>query len=235
MNCIIVDDEPLAREILEQFVGKVPFLNLKAICSNAFQAMDVINNDKIDLIFLDIQMPDLSGMQMYKSLKNKPQVIFTTAYSDYAIEGFDVDATDYLLKPTTYERFMKAVVKAFDIYSKINSDIEFRGKQNSTEFLFVKDGTKTINVRLSDVLYMEGMKDYIRIHTSDRTITTLMSMQLMMEKLDPEIFIRVHRSYIVSISNIDTIQRNRIIIGDKWIPVGDFYKENFRELINKYN
>ncbi len=235
MNCIIVDDEPLARELLEQFVNKVPFLNLKALCSNAFQAMAVLNNDSIDLIFLDIQMPDLSGLQMYQSLQNKPQVIFTTAYSNYALEGFEVDATDYLLKPFTYERFMKAVAKAYDNYSKIyGADDSVRDK-NLAEFLFVKDGTKTVKIILQDVLYMESMKDYIRIHTTEKTIVTLTSMQNMVDKLDPKLFARVHRSYIVSIAKIDAIERNRIVIGENWIPIGNYYKDAFKEILEHYH
>ncbi len=235
MNCIIVDDEPLAREVLEQFVNKVPFLNLKALCGDAFQAMAVLNNDSIDLIFLDIQMPDLSGMQMYQSLSTKPQVIFTTAYSDYAIEGFEVDATDYLLKPFSYERFMKAVVKAYDNFKKTNIKEGSIRNLNTPEFLFVKDGTKTVKIHLKNVLYMEGMKDYIRIHTKTNSIMTLMSMQTMLGKLDSNLFIRVHRSYIISIANIDAIQRNRIIIGDNWIPVGNYYKDNFKEAMERYH
>ena len=235
MNCIIVDDEPLAREVLEQFIKKVPFLNLKALCGDAFQAMALLKNNKIDLIFLDIQMPDLSGMQMYQSLQNKPQVIFTTAYSDYAIEGFEVAATDYLLKPFTFERFLKAAAKAYDKFNAEPIDDVSRKDHNTNDFLFVKDGTKTVKIHLKNILFMEGMKDYIRIHTSERAITTLMPMQTMLDKLDPRLFVRVHRSYIISIAKIDSIERNRIIIGDTWIPVGNYYKASFKGIMERYH
>lgn len=226
MKCIIVDDEPLARNILEDFIEKIPFLQLEASCKDAFQAMDILKDNKIDLIFLDIQMPEFSGMQLYQSLHIKPQVIFTTAYSNYAVEGFEVDATDYLVKPFSFERFMKAVIKANDIksnqYSQNSASNNF-----SKDFIFIKDGTKTIKLLTSDILFMESMKDYIKVYTTTTTAITLMSMQMMLDLLPSNLFARVHRSYIVSLPKIDTIQRNRIVIGDKWIPIGNLYKEDF--------
>jgi len=226
MKCIIVDDEPLARKIVEDFVEKVPFLELTASCSNAFEAMDILKDNQINLIFLDIQMPDFSGMQLYQSLHIKPQVIFTTAYSNYAVEGFDVDATDYLVKPFSFERFMKAVSKANEINNnqllKQSGDNRF-----SKDFIFIKDGTKSIKVLLKDILFMESMKDYIKVYTTSQPIMTLMSMQVMLDLLPSNLFVRVHRSYIVSISKIDSIQRNRIVIYDNWIPIGNLYKEDF--------
>lgn len=226
MKCIIVDDEPLARKILEDFVEKIPFLQLEASCKDAFKAMDILKDNQIDLIFLDIQMPEFSGMQLYHSLHIKPQVIFTTAYSNYAVEGFNVDATDYLVKPFSFERFMKAVIKANDF--KSNQISHNSGSNNfSKDFIFIKDGTKTIKLLTSDILFMESMKDYIKVYTTSTTAITLMSMQMMLDLLPSNLFVRVHRSYIVSLSKIDTIQRNRIVIGDKWIPIGNLYKEDF--------
>ena len=237
MNCIVVDDEPLARDLLEDFIAKVPFLKLKALCKNGFEAMEVLQKEKIDLIFLDIQMPDLSGLQLFESLAHKPQVIFTTAYHDYAVEGFDLDATDYLVKPFTFDRFLKAANKAYRIYHTNNTGVDSlkQTEENaSKDILFVKEGTATVRINLSDVLYMEGLKDYIKIFTTGKTILTLMPLKKMEEKLPDDIFIRVHRSYIVSIPKIDSIERNRIVIGENWIPVGDYYKEEFHKRLKSF-
>ncbi|MCK4676693.1 MAG: response regulator transcription factor [Bacteroidales bacterium] len=237
MKCIAVDDEPLALELLEDFISKVPFLKLKALCKNAFEAIEALEKDKIDLIFLDIQMPDLSGIQLFRSLSSKPLVIFTTAYSNYAVEGFDLDATDYLVKPFSFDRFLKAVSKAYRQFNKqhappiISHDKE---KKTAKEFIFVKEGTTTVKIILNDILYIEGLKDYIKIFTSGKTILTLMSLKAMEKKLPGDYFVRVHRSYIIAVAKIDSIERSRIIIGKKWIPVGDFYKENFQRMLKKY-
>jgi len=237
MNCIIVDDEPLARDLLEDFTLKVPFLKLKAVCKNGFEAVEVLQKEKIDLIFLDIQMPDLSGLQLVESLSIKPQVIFTTAYHDYAVEGFELDATDYLVKPFTFERFLKAANKAFHIYHVKNTGMEslkLNDDNVSKDILFVKEGTSTVRINLNEVLYMEGLKDYIKIFTTGKTFLTLMSLKKMERKLPKDIFIRVHRSYIVSIPKIDSIERNRIIINDNWIPIGDYYKEEFFKRLENF-
>jgi DNA-binding LytR/AlgR family response regulator len=237
MNCIIVDDEPLARDLLEDFTAKVPFLRLKALCKNGFEAMEILQKEKIDLIFLDIQMPDLSGLQLFESLSVKPQVIFTTAYHDYAVEGFELDATDYLVKPFTFERFLKAANKAYRIYHVRNTgedSLKQTDENTPKEILFVKEGTTTVRINLTDVLYMEGLKDYIKIFTEGKTVLTLMPLKTMEEKLPHDTFIRVHRSYIVSIPKIDSIERNRIIIGENWIPVGDHYKEKFQKRLKRF-
>ena len=215
----------------------MPFLKLKALCKNAFEAIEALEKDKIDLIFLDIQMPDLSGIQLFRSLSSKPLVIFTTAYSNYAVEGFDLDATDYLVKPFSFDRFLKAVSKAYRQFNKqhaapiISHDKE---KKTAKEFIFVKEGTTTVKIILNDILYIEGLKDYIKIFTSGKTILTLMSLKAMEKKLPGDYFVRVHRSYIIAVAKIDSIERSRIIIGKKWIPVGDFYKENFQRMLKKY-
>ena len=236
MNCIIVDDEPLARDLLEDFTSKIPFLKLKALCKNGFEAMEVLQKEKIDLIFLDIQMPDLSGIQLFQSLSVKPQVIFTTAYHDYAVEGFELDATDYLVKPFTYERFLKAANKAFKIYHVDNTKTDsLKQTENNIkkDFLFIKEGTSTVRVNIDDIQYIEGLKDYIKIFTKDKFHLTLMTLKAMEEKLPSDKFIRVHRSYIIAVSKIDSIERNRIIIGEKWIPIGDYYKEGFHGLLER--
>lgn len=232
MKCIIVDDEPLAREILESYIEKVPFLKLIASCKNAFEALDKIQQEKPDIIFLDIQMPDLDGIQFYESLVYKPLVIFTTAYSDYAVSGFDLDATDYLVKPFSFDRFMKAVNKARMNQKRDTSEDagNFRRK-----FMFVKDGVKVVRVPYDDVLYFEGMKDYVKIVMKDKFILTLISMQHMTDKLPNDLFVRVHRSYIVSISKIEKVEKNRVVIDGKWIPVGNSYKNLLSDALGQIN
>ncbi len=230
MNCIIVDDEPLARDILEDFAGKVPFLSVKASCQNGFEALQVLQKEKIDLIFLDIQMPDMNGIQLYESLNYRPLVIFTTAYSNYAVTGFDLNAVDYLVKPFAFQRFMKAVNKAYE---------QYRAQQPATpgfehNFMFVKDGTKIIKVNYDDILYIEGMKDYVKLNLRDKKmVLTLMSMQHMMEKLPKARFIRIHRSYIVPLSKIEVIEKNRVIIGGKHLPVGSSYKNELMAALER--
>jgi DNA-binding LytR/AlgR family response regulator len=233
MNCIIVDDEPLALDLLEDFIGRIPFLNLLAICKNGFEAATAIRNNKVDLIFLDIQMPDITGIQLFQSLTLKPQVIFTTAYHEYAIEGFNLDATDYLLKPFSFERFLKSVNKAYDLFQlKTKNGIADPSAQEKS-YIFLKEGTSTVKVILSDILYLESLKDYIKIHTPQKTFITLMPLKTMAEKLPHDKFMRVHRSYIIAFSKIDSIQRNRIVIGENWIPIGEQYKEAFFKSIEK--
>lgn len=232
MKCIIVDDEPLAREILESYVEKVPFLQLVASCKNAFEALDRVQHDRPDLIFLDIQMPDLNGIQFYESLVYRPQVIFTTAYSDYAVSGFDLDATDYLVKPFSFDRFMKAVNKA-----RTSQQHEAMGEKGNSDrkFMFVKDGVKIVRVSYDDILYFEGMKDYVKIVMHDKFILTLISMQHMVEKLPKDMFVRVHRSFIVSIPKIEKIEKNRVVISGKWIPVGNSYKGILSDALGQIN
>ncbi len=236
MNCIIVDDEPLARDLLEDFVSKTPFLKLKALCKSGFEAMEALQKEKIDLLFLDIQMPDLSGIQLFQSLTEKPQVIFTTAYHDYAVEGFELDATDYLVKPFAFERFLKAANKAFKIYHVNNTQTDSLKQttdNTNRDFMFIKEGTSTVRINLDEILYVEGLKDYLKIFVKDKFHLTLMTLKAMEAKLPKDKFIRVHRSYIIAIPKIDTIERNRIIIGEKWIPVGDYYKEGFQGLLER--
>ncbi len=228
MNCIVVDDEPLAREILEEFIRKVPFLSLKASCKNGFEALEFLQKENIDLIFLDIQMPDMSGIQLYGSLNYRPLVIFTTAYSNYAVTGFDFDAIDYLVKPFAFERFMKAANKA---YRQFQSRAD-GGADHRRDFMFVKDGTKMVKVDFEDILYLEGMKDYIKIILKDKKmVLTLMSMQHMMEKLPGEGFIRIHRSYIVPLSKIESVEKNRVLVAGKHLPVGQSYKTGLMQAL----
>jgi two-component system, LytTR family, response regulator len=243
MNCIIIDDEPLAQEIIEEYIGKVPFLNLVAKCSSAFDAFDALRQHTVDLIFLDIHMPHINGIDFIKSIEYKPMFILTTAYSEHALESYEINALDYLLKPIPFNRFIKAVNKAYDLYSlKKKSENGSaaplpKPTSNATEkFLLVKTDYQTVRIDLENVLYIEGLKDYVKIYTSNaKPVITLNSLKKLSEKLPNDDFVRVHKSFIISLSKIQSMSRGRIYIGDKVIPIGDSYKDFFNELINKHN
>lgn len=228
MQCIIIDDEPLAIELLEDFVSKIPFLNLVQSCSSAFEAIQVIQKGTIDLIFSDIEMPNFTGIEFIKSLEKKPLVIFTTAYSHYAVEGFNLNALDYLVKPIPFHRFLTAVNRAHELFD-LKTDAETSASQPlpQSDFIFVKSDYENLKVNLNTIRYIEGLKDYIKIYTNDvKPILTLNSLKAFEEKL-PVNFIRVHRSYIVSLNHINSVQRNRIIIDKNYIPIGQNYKDEF--------
>ncbi|WP_339663219.1 LytTR family DNA-binding domain-containing protein [uncultured Polaribacter sp.] len=230
MNCIIIDDEPLALELLEDFISKVPFLKLIASCSNAFEAANVLQEHKIDLIFTDIEMPDFSGIDFIKSLDTKPMFIFTTAYSHYAVEGFNLNAIDYLVKPIPFHRFLKAATRAQNLLKlKIEEEvIPVVNQETAPQFIFVKSEYENLKINLDDIKYIESLKDYIKIHThKEKPILTLSSLKSFEEKLGKLNFIRVHKSYIVSLKHIYSVQRNRIIIDDNWIPIGLNYRDDF--------
>jgi DNA-binding LytR/AlgR family response regulator len=234
MKCIIIDDEPLAIELLEDFISKIPFLELVASCSNGFEATSILQEQKIDLIFTDIEMPDFSGIDFIKSLEVKPLFIFTTAYSHYAVEGFNLNAIDYLVKPIPFHRFLKAATRAQNLLSlKIEEEKPTLDKENIQEFIFVKSEYENLKINLSDIKYIESLKDYIKIHThKEKPILTLSSLKSFEEKLGKLNFIRVHKSYIVSLKHIYSVQRNRIIIDDNWIPIGLNYRDDFIKKID---
>ena len=241
MNCIIVDDEPLAQQVIEEYVKTIPFLTLTGKCSSAFEAFDYLRMHKIDLIFLDIHMPNVSGIDFINALDNKPYFIFTTAYSEHALEGFNLNAVDYLLKPIPFERFLKAVNKVYELYTLRAGKPEHKLEpvsevKRTDDFIMVKSDYQSLRINLNDVIYIEGLKDYVKIHlVSDKPVVTLNSLKNMAEKLPSDLFIRVHKSYIVSINRINSIVRNRIVIGDKWIPIGENYKDVFHELLRKHD
>ena len=241
MNCIIVDDEPLAQQVIEEYVKTIPFLTLTGKCSSAFEAFDYLRMHKIDLIFLDIHMPNVSGIDFINALDNKPYFIFTTAYSEHALEGFNLNAVDYLLKPIPFERFLKAVNKVYELYTLRAGKSEHKLEpvsevKRTDDFIMVKSDYQSLRINLNDVIYIEGLKDYVKIHlVSDKPVVTLNSLKNMAEKLPSDLFIRVHKSYIVSINRINSIVRNRIVIGDKWIPIGENYKDVFHELLRKHD
>ena len=231
MNCLIVDDEPLALELIESYVLKTPFLELKGKCQNAFEAMSVLNTEKIDLIFLDIQMPDMNGIDFSKTLSPEIKIVFTTAFKDYAFEGFKVNAIDYLLKPFNYAEFLKAANKASERFTVVEDKKETSG---NTQFIFVKSEYKQIKINLHDVMYFEGLKDYIKIWLSSqpKPILTLMSLKTLENQLSPEKFMRIHRSFIVALDKIETVERSQVIINKERITVAEQYKEKFQEFLD---
>lgn len=233
IRCIAIDDEPLALKQISSYIEKTPFLEQAALCHSAFEAMEYLENEDIDLMFVDINMPDLNGMDFVKSLSRKPEIIFTTAYSDFAMEGFRVDALDYLLKPISYTVFLKAANKArnwFELNQKQTETL-----QASQDSLFVKSEHKMIRIFFTDIKYIESSNEYIQIHLiNDQPVTTLIRLKTMEEQLPKEKFMRVHRSFIVNLDRIKVIERNRIVFDKNvYIPVGEQYREAFQAFIDK--
>jgi DNA-binding LytR/AlgR family response regulator len=237
INCIAIDDEPLALDIIRDYCSKVPFLNLIRTFDNAMDSIEFIRSNKLDLLFLDIQMEELTGIQLLHALKHRPYVIFTTAYDSYAIQGFELDIIDYLLKPISFERFVKSVDK---VYEKMHTDQMLKTKPDPVvaapsedAYFFVKTETRMEKVRYTDVLYIEGMGDYWRIITPGKRIMTLLNYKKLEEMLPPRQFIRVHKSFIVAVDKIDSVERNRIKIADRLIPVSETFRKTFFDFIEK--
>jgi len=240
IRCLVVDDEPLALNILEDYISKMPFLQLIKATTNPIEALTLVQQGDIDLVFLDVQMPELTGIQFLRIANGKAKVILTTAYPQYALEGYELDVVDYLLKPIAFDRFFKSAQKAQSIIqpavTKPVAAAEPAQKDDfSNDFIFVKTEHKIQKVYLHDILFIEGLKDYISIFTPAERIITLQNMKKMEDALPPKHFIRVHKSYIVSINKIDSIERSRIFIGDKIIPVGDTYREDFFKIVDGKN
>ena len=229
INCVIIDDEPLALDLLESFVAKTPSLNLIARCENALEALEIINREPVDLVFLDIEMPDITGIQLVKSLDKKPLIIFTTAYDKYAVEGFELDVVDYLLKPIPFERFVKAVNKASTLHLAKNPQAK---PDETPDHIYVKADYQMVKVTIKDILYIEGLKDYIKIYLPQKTILTLLTLKGVEQMLPSKEFSRIHRSYIVPLKKIDAIRKNSLRIGEQEIPIGEKYKEEFMERLN---
>jgi two-component system LytT family response regulator len=233
IKCLTIDDEPLALQQISSYIERTPFLESVALCQSAFEALDFIKNSEIDLMFVDINMPDINGIDFVKSLVNKPQIIFTTAYSEFAIEGFKVDAIDYILKPISYDIFLKAASKAktwFELNRK-----EPETLQTTHDCLFVKSEYKLVRILLSEIKYIESANEYIQIHLiNNEPVTTLIRLKTMEEQLPKDKFMRVHRSFIVNLDQVKIIERNRIIFDKKvFIPIGEQYKDNFQAFIDK--
>jgi len=234
IRCIIVDDEPLALDLIEGYIKKTPFLDLLARCNSPYQALQILQSMDIDLIFLDIQMPGISGIEFSKVIQNGPKIIFTTAYSQYALDGFKVDALDYLVKPFNYQEFLKAANKAFTWFSLLEKPSDAK-EAPSESSIFVKSEYKLIKVEFDKIEYVEGLKDYVKIYLADqpKPILSLMTLKSLEEKLPSSQFMRVHRSFIVNLNRITTIERSRIVFGSVWIPIADGYKEKFQEFLDK--
>ena len=232
INTIAIDDEPLALQLVTGYVEKTPGLNLLGGFDNPLDAMDFIAREDVHLIFIDIQMPDLSGLEFTRSMVKGPKVIFTTAYEKYALDGFKLDVIDYLLKPFSYEEFLKAVQKVQKLI-KLEKCVPDQVEANS-EFLFIKSDYKIKRINFNEILYIEGLKDYVKVYTqnSPKPIMSLTTMKLLELKLPGSKFMRVHRSFIVNLEKIDTIERSRIVFGKTYIPVSDQYKEKFQEFLD---
>lgn len=233
IRCVVVDDEPLAISVLEGYINQTPFLELAEKFTNPVKAYHFLSENEIDLLFVDIQMPDLSGLDMIATLEKKPLLIFTTAYSEYAIEGFRVNAIDYLLKPIDYPDFLKAVTKAKDwIYSK---QAEKLNVKSNKDFLFIKSEYKIIRINFKDIKYIQGMNEYVKIHlATGKPIMSLLSLKSLEAQLPETMFMRVHKSYIVNLQKINIIERNEIVYDDGTIiPVSQQYKAKFQDFLDK--
>ncbi len=239
IRCIIVDDEPLAVAQLEKYVERVPFLVNVGSCSSAVEAMDILSTGNVDAMFVDINMPDIDGVQLVRSLTRPPMVVFTTAYSEYAIEGFRLDAIDYLLKPIAFDSFLKAANKLKLVYG-IKNPSQSVVEQNegvSHDCLYVKSDYKMLRVPISSIKYIEGMSEYVRIFVEDnpKPIVSLLSMKKIEENLPADIFMRVHRSYLVNLNKVKEISKMRIVYdGNVYVPIGEMYKDKFFEYIDKH-
>ena len=225
-RCIIVDDEPLAIEAIQMHIEKFESLKLVATCIDAFQAFDILNKTRVDLMFLDIQMPEITGLDFLKSLKNPPKVILTTAYREYAIYSFDLNFIDYLLKPISYDRFMQAIIKFYD---QSNSDLLVPGNSSQTsetkaDHIYVRSDKKNVKIKFAEILYIESIKDYVKIVCQGRTVIAKMLISEMESMLPAELFLRIHRSYIICIENIEAFSHTHIDVPGKELPIGRNYK-----------
>jgi len=231
LSCIAIDDEPLALEVIKKYIAKIYFLDLKGAFTDPVEAKKMIENSQIDILFLDIQMPDLNGIELSKMIGSKNSaVIFTTAFSEYAVEGFNVDAIDYLLKPIEDDRFLKSVYKAKEYIDYLNN-LELQDG-----YIFVKSDYQMVKINLKDILYIEGLDDYIKIYLPHRSVLTLMTLKTITQKLPGKEFLRVHRSYIVPISKIENVSKSKVRVADREIPIGVSYSESFFSAMeNKLN
>lgn len=242
MNCIAVDDEVLALKKIKRYAEKIDYLNLLGTFDNALSTFSFLRENQVDLIFLDIQMDEFTGIQLLETIKDPPYVILTTAFDEFALKAYELDVMDYLLKPIPFERFVKAVEK---VYARFLKDTHVQAKPvrpeitpvqpEKQDYTFVKSGNKTVKMYFNKILYIEGMRDYLQIHTEDSKIMTLLNFKTIQDLLDPQKFIRVHKSYIVAIDKIDYIENNAIKIRDKLIPVSNSYKIAFNSLLSKKN
>ena len=228
-----MEDEPLARNLLVDYVKKVSFLELTEASSNPLQALEILRNQHIDLMFLDIQMPEITGITLLKTLQKKPLVILTTAYSEYALESYDLDIVDYLLKPITFDRFLKAVDRASQRVMPAPAHREPAAAENGNTFVFIKDGTKLVKINYDDILFVEGLKDYVTIVTKTRKVVSLQRLKSLEMQLPGDQFIRIHHSYIIALKAVDSVHRGEVHIGTHVIPISESYRKGFKEIIDR--
>ncbi|MGJ8745495.1 LytR/AlgR family response regulator transcription factor [Polaribacter sp.] len=226
INCVIVDDEPVARNILETFVAKIPNLNLVKSCKNAMEAFEITNSQNIDLFFLDINMPDISGLSLAKTINKKSKIIFTTAYREYALDGFNLQAVDYLLKPIAFDRFLQAVNKFFETQTVVFKQVDVEEVTVKNDYIFVRSERKMVKIIFDEILYVESLSDYIKIHTKDKILVTRETISNLEMKLPFQQFLRIHRSYIVNLNKTDSYTNEFVEIEKNAIPISRTYKEN---------
>lgn len=235
MKCIAIDDEPLALNIIKDYAKRIDYIELIACCTNPLEAIKILSTEEVDLIFLDIQMPNINGLDLIRALGKVPLLIFTTAYPNYALEGYELNAIDYLLKPFSFERFFKAVNKAYELStlrkSKQMQVVQGNEPADTGKYLMVKVEYSTVRLDINEILYIEGLKDYVKIYAGKKPLLTKSTMKNMEEKLSSDRFVRVHKSFIVSVAKIDAIENNRIKIGEKYIPIGNQYKNDFNNFL----
>lgn len=232
VKCLVVDDEPLARELIENHISKIPALEVVGSCDNALKAFEIISSQEVDLLFLDIKMPNITGIDFLRTIKNPPKTIFTTAYRDYALESYDLEVLDYLLKPITFERFFRAIDRFLRLKKK--NDNSIKENESTEEFLLLKSGSKYHKVFIEEILFIESLKDYIKVHViNDKRIVTKYKISDIEEKLNSD-FLRVHRSYIINTNKISAFTINDIEINSIEIPVGASYKEKVISFLNQW-
>ncbi len=234
IKALIIDDEPLAQNVIQQYAIKLPDLTISATCSDAICAHKLLQEMEIDLIFLDINMPKLSGISFLRNLKNPPLVIFTTAYSEYALEGFELNAIDYLKKPFSFDRFCKAYFKAEQLLQLQKTSKHQESEKSKPGFLFIKSNKKSYKIEFSDIYYIEGLGDYIQIHLKDEKIVTNLSMKKITELLPDDMFYRIHKSYIISLEKIKLVEGNMVMIKNNKLPVGNSYRHEFMQYVNHF-
>lgn len=229
-RCVVIDDEPLARKLLTDFISKVPELSLEGSFSSALASLELLRKKQVDVLFLDIQMPDITGIEFLKALDNKPLVVFTTAFAEHALQGYELDVADYLLKPFDFNRFLKSINK---ISQRLNTSSAVKIEPEKIEFIFVKDGTKQVRIPVDAIQYVKGSREYVTIVTEDKKIMSLQTMKGM-EELLPGSFIRIHNSFIISLAAVDTIFKNKLQVGREEFPIGITYKKKVFEALKQF-
>lgn len=233
LTCVILDDEPMAVALLSKYVEKIATFRLLRATTNAFEVLELVANNPVDVVFIDIQMPELSGLQLMEMMGSKTKFVITSAYSEYALQGYEHNVIDYLLKPVSFERFYKTVLKIQDLFQKTVSENPIKAEEKQDDFLFVKTDGKLVKINLSELLFVEGLKDYLYLYLRNEKLIVLDTLKEFENRL-PQEFMRVHKSYIIRLGAIETIERNRVFIGDKVIPVGDTYKLKFQEWMKEF-